>query len=131
MKMAEHAITNGIVVEVQSFFVPEHSDVDADSYFFSYRIRIENKSEMPVQLVNRRWVIVDGHGHTEEVRGAGVIGQQPKLKPGEAFEYESFCPLTTPTGTMRGSYEMVCLESGRAFDAEIPEFFLVEPGSFH
>lgn len=129
--MSERTESNGILVEVESLFVPEQSDVSSHQYFFSYHIKITNKGEKPVQLLNRHWVITDGHGRNEEVRGPGVVGQQPKLQPGESFEYESFCPLTTPTGSMRGSYQMMCLETGRSFDAEIPAFYLVEPGSFH
>ncbi|RYZ70824.1 MAG: Co2+/Mg2+ efflux protein ApaG [Proteobacteria bacterium] len=129
--MLEKSVTQGIEVEVESFFVPEQSDKNHSRYFFSYRVRISNTSRIPVQLVARSWVITDGHGRTESVEGAGVIGQQPKLRPGEVFEYESFCPLETPTGTMRGSYQMLCLESGDNFQAEIPSFFLVEPSSFH
>ncbi len=129
--MFERAVTNGIQVEVESFFVPEHSDKKGSNYFFSYKIRIQNSSHTSVQLMSRHWVITDGRGRIEEVKGPGVIGQQPELSPGEVFEYESFCPLPTPTGTMRGTYEMVCLNSGERFNAEIPQFFLVEPNSYH
>jgi ApaG protein len=129
--VTEKSVTNGIEVEVESFFVPEQSDIDHSRYFFSYRIRISNSGSKPVQLVARSWTITDGCGRTENVEGAGVVGQQPKIRPGESFEYESFCPLGTPTGTMRGSYQMLCLESGDNFQAEIPSFFLIEPSSFH
>ena len=129
--MFERAVTNGIQVEVESFFVPHHSDKESSSFFFSYKVRIRNSGHRPVQLVSRHWVITDGRGRIEEVKGPGVIGQQPELSPGESFEYESFCPLATPTGMMRGSYQMLCLQSGEKFNAEIPEFFLVEPDSYH
>ena len=129
--MLEKAETNGIRVEVESSFVPEQSDRDASHFFFSYRIRIHNKSALPVQLISRHWIITDGVGRTEEVKGAGVIGQQPSLEPGETFEYESFCPLPTPTGSMRGTYMMVDLKTGKEFAAEIPQFFLIEPNSYH
>lgn len=129
--MIERAISQGIEVEAQSFFVPEQSDIHHGRYFFSYRIRISNHGERPVQLLARAWTITDGCGRIETVEGAGVIGQQPKLHPGDSFEYESFCPLGTPTGTMKGRYQMLCLESGDNFHAEIPAFFLIEPGSFH
>jgi ApaG protein len=131
--MSERAITNGIQVDVESYFVPEHSDKESGSYFFSYKVRIQNSSTRPVQLLSRHWVITDGRGHVEEVKGPGVIGQQPELQPGQSFEYESFCPLPTPTGIMRGTYQMVFLQTGETseFDVEIPRFFLVEPGSFH
>lgn len=128
--MLESAETQGIRVEVESSFVPEHSDLEAAHYFFSYRIRIQNVGERTVQLLSRHWLITDGYGRTEEVKGPGVVGQQPRLGPGQHFEYESFCPLTTPTGSMRGSYQMVC-DDGSKFEAEIPQFFLVEPSSFH
>ncbi len=127
--MLERALTNGIQIEVESSYVPEHSD--PHSFFFKYRVRIENSGEKPVQLLSRHWIITDGNGHIEEVKGPGVIGQQPRLQPGQAFEYESFCPLATATGFMRGTYQMVCLKSGDHFDVEIPQFFLVEPSSFH
>ena len=129
--MIERVVSQGIEVEAQSFFVPEQSQIPQGRYFFSYRIRISNLSYRAVQLVARSWVITDGCGRVETVEGAGVVGQQPKLQPGASFEYESFCPLTTPTGTMKGSYQMLCLESGDNFQAEIPAFFLIEPGSFH
>lgn len=129
--VCERAVTNGIQVEVESFYVPEHSDLKSHSYFFSYKIRIHNGSKHAVQLLSRHWLITDGRGRIEEVKGSGVIGQQPQIGPGEAFEYESFCPLPTPTGTMCGAYEMVCLGSGERFRAEIPQFFLVEPNSYH
>lgn len=129
--MFERAVTNGIQIEVESFFVPEHSDKGAESYFFSYRIRISNSGPKPVRLESRKWVITDGRGRVEEVNGPGVIGQQPEINPGESFEYESFCPLPTPTGSMQGSYQMLCLDSGERFDADIPQFFLVEPNSYH
>jgi len=127
----ERAVTNGIQVEVESCFVPEHSDLSNSSFFFSYKIRIYNSGQRTVQLMSRHWIITDGRGRIEEIRGPGVIGQQPSLSPGESFEYESFCPLPTPTGMMQGAYQMVCLQSGEQFDAEIPQFFLVEPNSFH
>ena len=127
----ERAVTNGVLVEVESFYVPEHSDHGTNHFFFSYKIKIRNSGQRPVQLMSRHWVITDGQGRMEEVKGPGVIGQQPCLEPGEAFEYESFCPLPTPTGMMRGTYQMVCLQSGEQFNAEIPQFFLVEPNSYH
>jgi ApaG protein len=129
--VCERSVTNGIQIEVESYFVPEHSDRSGRSYFFSYKIRIHNAGPSRVQLMSRHWVITDGVGRIEEIKGPGVIGQQPQLNPGESFEYESFCPLATPTGTMSGTYQMVCLESGDRFNAEIPQFFLVEPGSYH
>lgn len=125
----ETATTQGVEVQVQSFFVPEQSDMTNGQFFFSYHIRIRNEGEKAIQLLSRHWIITDGHGRTEEVKGPGVVGQQPKLAPGEEFEYESFCPLATPTGSMRGSFQVsVGLEK---MDVEIPQFFLVEPSCFH
>ncbi|CAN5506992.1 Co2+/Mg2+ efflux protein ApaG [soil metagenome] len=131
--MIERTTTHGVQIEVESRFVPENSDADHGQFLFAYEIRITNTTESRVQLLNRHWIITDGLGRIEEVKGPGVIGQQPWIAPGETFEYESFCPLTTPTGSMRGSYEMTSLSesSPTTFSAEIPQFFLVEPGSFH
>jgi len=140
--MIETATTFGIRIDVESFFVPEKSDASKNQYFFAYSISITNTTEEHVQLLNRRWVITDGWGRVEEVQGPGVIGLQPWIEPGATFQYQSFCPLTTPTGSMRGQYEMVSVpddtkgnRSGegpaRSFSADIPQFFLVEPGSFH
>jgi ApaG protein len=131
--MIERTTTHGVQIEVESRFVPENSDVDENQFLFAYEIRITNMTESRVQLLNRHWIITDGLGRVEEVKGPGVIGQQPWIDPGETFEYESFCPLSTPTGSMRGSYEMTSLSgtSPGTFSAEIPQFFLVEPGSFH
>jgi ApaG protein len=130
--MSERTITNGIAVEVESFFMPDHSDREQGRFVFSYRIRICNEDRKSAcQLLSRHWVITDGFGRREEVQGPGVIGQQPRLQPGETFEYESFCPLPTTMGTMTGTYQMLCLESGENFEAQIPQFFLVEPSTFH
>lgn len=130
--MIEKATTHGVQVEVESRFVPEQSDIAQKRYFFAYLIRITNTSDTEVQLLNRQWKITDGLGRVEIVEGPGVIGQQPWIEPGDSFEYESFCPLSTPTGTMSGHYEMVwAAQSSETFLAEIPQFFLVEPGSFH
>ena len=120
------ATTRGVVVTVRSSYVPERSQPAQNRWFFSYRIRISNRSSMPVQLLNRHWVITDAHERVEEVRGPGVVGEQPRLAPGESFEYTSFCPLTTPFGTMEGSYEMVT-EDGKRFWAKIGCFTLSEP----
>jgi ApaG protein len=99
-------------------------------YVFAYTVRIENEGERPAQLKNRHWVIVDGDGKTEEVRGPGVVGQQPFLRPGEHFEYTSGCVLTTPRGEMRGEYEMH-RPDGSTFDAEIAPFALALPYSIN
>jgi ApaG protein len=93
-------------------------------------VRIRNQGEQSVQLMSRHWVITDANGDEQEVRGPGVVGAQPTLEPGEAFEYRSFCPLQTPVGTMHGSYQMVG-EDGEQFDAQIAPFSLSEPMAFH
>ena len=120
------ATTRGIHVAVHSNYVPERSQPSLGRWFFSYRIRISNRGSVQVQLLNRHWVITDAHGQIEEVRGPGVIGEQPVMAPGESFEYTSFCPLTTPFGTMEGSYEMVT-EEGDRFWAKIGIFTLSQP----
>jgi len=124
------AVTRGIRVEVRSFYVPERSAPDEEQWFFAYQIAISNEGEETAQLLSRHWVITDGNGEQEEVRGPGVVGEQPVLAPGESFAYTSACPLTTPVGTMQGTYQMRT-ESGVDFDAEIAPFSLGEPRSFH
>jgi ApaG protein len=120
------ATTRGIQVTVRSSYVPDRSQPTQGQWFFSYRIRISNGGSVPVQLLNRHWVITDAHGRVEEVRGPGVVGEQPVMAPGESFEYTSFCPLGTPFGTMEGSYEMVT-EDGKRFWAKIGQFTLSQP----
>lgn len=120
------AVTRGVLVEVASAYVPNRSSPDEGEFFFAYTVRIANGSTQTVQLLSRHWIITDGRGRVEEVRGPGVIGQQPVLKPGEAFQYTSACPLSTPYGTMRGTYEMRCAD-GTRFDAEIAPFELAIP----
>ncbi len=120
------ATTRGVNVAVKASYVAERSQPLEKRWFFSYRIRIHNRGQVPVQLVNRHWVITNAHGTVEEVRGPGVVGEQPLLAPGESFEYTSFCPLETPFGTMEGSYEMVT-EDGDIFWARIGQFTLSEP----
>lgn len=135
--MNETSTTHGIQVDVESRFVPERSNAERAEFFFAYEIRITNTTSNRVRLLNRHWIITDGWGRIEEVKGPGVIGQQPWIGPGESFEYESFCPLSTPTGTMRGTYEMTSGEmtagdaQPKTVAVEIPQFFLVELGSFH
>ena len=118
--------TRGVRVEVRTAYVPERSSPADAQYFFAYRIRISNVGEETVQLLSRHWVISDGEGNTEHVRGPGVVGEQPVLEPGEAFEYTSFCPLPTPIGSMHGTYQMVTA-GGSAFEAEIAPFSLAVP----
>jgi ApaG protein len=120
------AVTRGIRVVVRSEFVPERSRPLEGHWFFSYTIRITNEGSETAQLMSRHWVITDATGAVQEVRGPGVVGQQPVLGPGESFEYKSACPLTTAFGTMQGTYRMVT-KDGTAFDVEIPSFSLSEP----
>jgi ApaG protein len=120
------ATTRGVKVTVRSSYVAERSQPAAGRWFFAYRIRITNRGAVPVRLLNRHWVITDAHGEVEEVRGPGVVGEQPTLAPGESFEYTSFCPLPTPFGTMEGSYEMATAD-GERFWADIGRFTLSEP----
>lgn len=119
-------MTRGIRVEVESFYDPEHSSPQESYYFFAYRVRITNLGSEPAQLISREWIITDADGKAERVQGPGVVGEQPLLAPGEDFEYTSFCPLSTPVGSMHGSYRMV-LPSGESFDAEIAPFALAAP----
>ena len=124
------AVTRGVRVHVQSEYAPDKSRPQQNEWFFLYTVRITNEGSEPVQLVTRHWVITDGTGRVEEVRGPGVVGKQPTLKPGESFEYTSGCPLATPFGVMEGSYQMVS-ESGALFDAKIAPFTLSEPYTVH
>ena len=124
------AVTNGIRVEVLSQHVPENSRPQAGEWLFQYTVRITNQSKETVQLVSRHWIITDAVDHEENVQGPGVVGQQPVLEPGESFQYSSWCPLRTPTGTMHGTYQMVA-EDGQHFDAPIPSFTLSVPRILH
>ena len=111
-------------------FIPEQSDPDDSRYVFAYTITIRNLGELPAQLIARHWIITDANNEVQEVRGLGVIGKQPLLKPGESFQYSSGSALSTPVGTMKGTYQMVA-EDGTHFDAEIPEFTLAMPRVLH
>ena len=111
-------------------FIPEQSDPENDRYIFAYTITVKNIGEIAAQLVSRHWIITDAHNAVQEVRGLGVVGQQPLLQPGESFEYTSGSSLTTPIGTMKGTYQMVA-EDGTHFEAEIPEFVLASPRALH
>jgi ApaG protein len=120
-------ITRGVKIIVRPQFVPDQSDAATDQYLFAYHITIRNEGTQTVQLISRHWIITNGEGHVEEVRGPGVVGQQPTLKPGDEFQYTSACPLNTPVGTMHGSFQMVP-EGGETFDAKIEPFRLARPG---
>lgn len=117
-------------ISSQVTYLAGESQPDQGYYLFSYKIIIENHGSYQAQLMSRQWLIQDGTGKTEEVRGPGVVGLQPKILPGQKFEYESACPLQTPWGTMRGSYHFIN-ESGEPFQIEIPEFHLISPASLH
>jgi ApaG protein len=124
------AITLGIRVTVSTVYVASQSVPASHRYVFAYTVRIANEGLEPAQLRSRHWVITHGNGKVEEVRGPGVVGQQPNLKPGEHFEYTSGCVLETPRGTMYGTYQMHTPD-GRAFDAEIAPFQLSMPHSLN
>jgi ApaG protein len=124
------AVTNNVRVEVESQYAPERSQPFQSEWFFHYTVRITNEGDETVQLLSRHWIITDATGHTQEVRGPGVVGEQPVLSPGEAFQYKSGCPLKTSTGVMRGTYQMVT-EDGEHFDVEIAPFALHEPYTVH
>lgn len=117
-------------VSVQPRFVPEQSDPQRNQYLFAYTVTVRNTGEVAAQLISRHWIITDGEGRVQEVRGLGVVGEQPILAPGETFEYTSGCPLQTPFGTMRGSYQCIAAD-GTRFDAPIPEFVLSMPRTLH
>jgi ApaG protein len=119
-------VTHDIQVTVTPHYLADKSSPDHDRYFWSYTIEIKNLGRVTVQLKTRHWKITDGFGHVQEVRGPGVVGEQPVLKPGERYEYTSGVPLNTPSGLMSGSYQMVA-ENGERFDAEVPAFSLDSP----
>ena len=116
----------GIRVEAESFYLADRSMPQKNYYFFAYRITIHNEGDAPAQLISRHWVISDANGRVEEVKGDGVIGEQPRLVPGDSYEYTSFCPLQTAMGSMRGSYVMA-RDDGDEFEADIPIFTLAVP----
>jgi len=118
--------TDGILVAVRPQYLDDQSDPDEGRYVWAYHVRIENHGEQSVQLITRHWQITDATGSVHEVRGDGVVGEQPVLAPGEMFEYSSGTPLATPTGFMAGSYQMVSA-SGERFDARVPAFSLDSP----
>lgn len=124
------ATTEGIRVSVEAVYVPEQSSPRVRRYVFAYTVKIANGGDRPAQLRSRHWIITDGDGKVEEVRGPGVVGQQPRLAPGEHFEYTSGCVLATPRGVMRGSYQM-SRPDGAAFDATIAPFALALPFSLN
>jgi ApaG protein len=124
------AVTRNVRIGVVAEYAPQRSRPAQQQWFFLYTITITNESPDVVQLLSRHWVITDGAGHVEEVRGPGVVGQQPTLKPGQAFTYTSGCPLETPFGMMEGTYQMTTI-SGELFDVKIAPFTLSEPYTVH
>lgn len=119
-----------VQVSAQAVYVPERSDPDQDRYFFAYTITIRNVGTMAAKLLTRHWIITDGSGAEQEVRGDGVVGEQPHLAPGQGFEYTSAAVIETPVGSMHGSYQMVA-DDGTRFDAEIAPFRLAVASSLH
>lgn len=119
-----------ITVRTRTQYLEDQSRPEQDHYVFAYTITLTNTGTVPAQLISRHWFITDSHHRVEEVRGLGVVGQQPLLKPGESYEYTSGSSLTTAVGTMRGSYQMVA-EDGTRFEAPIPEFTLSVPRILH
>ena len=126
MATTSSAITQGIKVSVASQFVPERSDPRRQTYFFIYHITITNEGEAPAQLVSRHWIITNADGDEEHVRGPGVVGETPYLEPGTGFQYTSACPLPSPIGSMRGTFQMR-RDDGTHFDAEVAIFTLAAP----
>lgn len=129
---SSEAVTNNVRVEVESHYVPQQSVPlqGVGQWLFHYTVRISNEGDETIQLLSRHWIITDETGHTEEVRGSGVVGEQPVLAPGESFQYTSRCILKTPKGCMRGTYQMVT-EDGTHFDVEIAPFRLHEIYTVH
>ncbi len=123
----EHS-DRGVTVRVSVSYLPEQSEPVHGRWFWAYHIRIENDGDQAVQLLTRHWIITDGRGDRHDVRGEGVVGDQPLIEPGESYDYVSGCPLQTPSGSMEGSYGMIG-EDGAVFDAPIPRFPLLAPAT--
>lgn len=119
-----------IDVQVQTRFVPDQSKPHDNRYVFAYTVILRNAGEVPARLLTRHWIITDAHGKVEEVRGEGVVGEQPWIRPGDDYQYSSGAVLETPVGTMRGSYQMLA-DDGTRFDAPIPPFTLSIPRTLH
>jgi ApaG protein len=124
------AVTHGIRVEVHARYSPENSEPPRNLWFFLYTVQIANESGEAVQLLSRHWIITDATGRVEEVRGPGVVGEQPVIEPGDAYEYTSGCPLPTPFGSMHGSYQLHN-RKGEALEVEIARFELRQSGGLH
>ena len=119
-----------VSVAARTTFIPDQSDVDGGRYVFAYTMKLTNTGSLPAQLVSRHWIITDANNLVQEVKGMGVVGEQPLLRPNESFQYTSGTAIATPVGTMRGSYQMLS-EDGVQFDAPIPEFTLSMPRVLH
>jgi ApaG protein len=128
--MAIDTQTYNIQVDVQTQYIAEQSDPEQERYVFSYTITLRNNGSVPAKLLTRHWIITNANGKTQEVRGEGVVGEQPHLKPGDGFRYTSGTVLETPVGSMQGSYQMVA-DDGVKFDAEIAPFTLSMPHTIH
>lgn len=126
-QFTSEAVTQGFRVRVAAQYSPEHSSPEEGRWLFVYHVTISNEGEAAARLISRHWIITDAEGRVKEVQGAGVVGEQPFLRPGDVFEYSSFCPLPTPVGSMYGSYRMR-REDGGFFDIDIAPFTLAAPG---
>lgn len=122
--LSSERVTSGIRVAVDPYFLPDHSTPEENKFVFGYRVRLFNEGDEPAQLTDRHWIIIDADGERRDVRGEGVIGQQPRIAPGESFEYASYCPLATEWGTMEGSFTML-RDNGESFEATVDRFYLV------
>ena len=130
MRAMAQAKNYEVDVSAQTQYLPEQSDEPANRYVFAYTITIRNEGNVPARLLTRHWIITDSNGKVQEVRGEGVVGEQPYLKPGQGFRYSSGASIATPVGTMRGSYQMVAAD-GTRFEANIPQFTLSVPRVLH
>ena len=130
MPFMEKTGPNSIDIQTQVNYLPEQSDETSNRFVFSYTITITNHGDVPAKLISRHWIITDANHHVQEVRGQGVVGEQPLLKPSQSFEYTSGTVLATQVGTMRGSYQMQ-FENGEQFEIEIPQFVLSIPRVLH
>lgn len=128
--MSQQDSPYNISVEVQNTYIEDQSAPDQDHYVFAYTITIRNDGTLPAKLLTRHWIITDSNGKVQEVRGDGVVGETPYLRPGEAFQYTSGTMLDTPVGSMKGSYQMIA-DDGVEFDADIPTFTLSMPRTLH
>lgn len=124
------SVRHRISIDVETTYLDDQSEPREQRYVFAYTITIRNEGQVPAKLLTRHWIITDANGRVQEVRGDGVVGEQPYLKPGQGFRYSSGAVLETPVGTMQGSYQMIA-DDGAQFDAPIPAFRLAMPGMLH